>query len=113
MPNADKVAVEETSPQQRRSNTNPINTLLNTNNNPGQAQNTASSENYSNTINNNSNDNPRLNVERESTNPALQTTSTLNRHDPVSNTMFEAKDNTTTNNTTINLNTSLKSEDKR
>ncbi|MCP4269800.1 MAG: flagellar hook-length control protein FliK [Candidatus Brocadiaceae bacterium] len=110
MPNANKVALEETSTQQRGATTNPISTLLNTNNNPGQAQNTATLEHYSNTINNNSNDNSRLNVEKESANPALQTSSTFNRHSSVSNAMFDAKDTITTNNA-INHNTLLNPEE--
>ena len=113
--NTDKVAVEETSPLQRGSNTNATNTLLKANNTPEQAQNTASSGNYSNTINNNSNDNSRLKIETESSNPAHQTPSTLNRHNSVSNAMFDAKDTTTTNTATKHntlLNTEVSSNGK-
>ncbi|MCP4413105.1 MAG: flagellar hook-length control protein FliK, partial [Gammaproteobacteria bacterium] len=52
----------------------------------------------------------RLNVEKESANPALQTSSTFNRHSSVSNAMFDSKDTITTNNT-INHNTLLNPED--
>ncbi len=89
--NPDKVAVEETGPLQRISRTNTINKLLETNSNPG-------------------NDSSRLNIERESSNPALQTSRDLNRHNLISNAMFEAKDNAANNNTS-NHNTLLNPEE--
>ncbi len=86
-----KVAVDETGYPQRVSGINTINKPLDPNNNPG-------------------NDSSRLNIERESSNPTLQTTRDLNRHNSVLNAMFEAKDNATTNNTSMH-NTLLNPEE--
>ncbi|MHC4270015.1 MAG: flagellar hook-length control protein FliK [Planctomycetota bacterium] len=94
--NPDKIAVEK-SP-----GTNAINALLKTDTYPGQVRNTASSGNHSNTLYNHINDNSRLNIEKDGTNPALQKANAFNRHNSVSNDIFDAKYNTTTNNTINN-----------
>ncbi len=94
--NPDKIAVEN------GPGTNAINALLKTDTYPGQLRNTASSGNHSNTLYNHINDNSRLNIERDGTNPALQKANAFNRHNSVSNDIFDAKYNTTTNNTINN-----------
>jgi len=94
--NPDKIAVEN------GPGTNAINALLKTDTYPGQLRNTASSGNHSNTLYNHINDNSRLNIEKDGTNPALQKANAFNRHNSVSNDIFDAKYNTTTNNTINN-----------